>query len=84
MSRIRTIGKCIEELQAIDPNTCITVWNIRQLIKNGKINFWMSGNRKLVDMDQVEAYFNYDAQRSHREEIYAQPEEFIVPIIHRK
>ena len=53
MSRIRTIGKCIEELHAIDPNTCITVWNIRQLIKNGKINFWMSGNRKLVDMDQV-------------------------------
>lgn len=79
MSRIRTIGKCVEEIQAVDPNTCITIWNIRQLIKNGKINYWMSGNRKLVDVDQVEAYFS-----SKTTENITNSDPFIVPTVRRQ
>ena len=79
MSRIRTIGKCVEEIQAVDPNTCITIWNIRQLIKNGKINYWMSGNRKLVDVDQVEAYFSIKTTEN-----ITNSDPFIVPTVRRQ
>lgn len=88
MPRIRTIGKCIEELRAVDPNTCITAWNIRNLILDGKISFWKSGNRNLVDVDQVEQYFDM-AVASEKQNLCGNSAEsmeqgFILPVVHRR
>ena len=57
MPRIRKIEKCLKDIRAVDADTCITAWNIRRLIMNGDIQSWKSGNRNLVDVDQVELYF---------------------------
>lgn len=75
MSRIRTIGKAVEEIQKVDPNTSITVWNLRQLALKGEIKCWMSGNRRLIDVDQVLEYFNVSEENK---------EDFIIPAIRRR
>lgn len=58
MRRIRTISQAVEELRAQDPNTAITTYFLRKLVKDNEIACIMAGTRVLVDMDVIEAYFD--------------------------
>lgn len=56
VARIRTIGKAFEEIRRIDPETCITKNFIKNLIINGDIPYRKTGNRFLIDVDDVIRY----------------------------
>lgn len=56
MSRIRTIEKAFEEIRRADPDTCITKHFIKNLIINGEIPHRKTGNRYLIDVDEVIRY----------------------------
>ena len=56
MARIRTIEKAFNEIRQIDPDTCITKHFIKHLIIEGEIPFRKSGNRYLIDVDEVMNY----------------------------
>lgn len=56
VSRIRTIEKAFEEIRRTDPDTCITKHFIKNLIINGEIPHRKTGNRYLIDVDEVIKY----------------------------
>lgn len=56
VSRIRTIEKAFEEIRRTDPDTCITKHFIKNLIINGEIPHRKTGNRYLIDVDEVIRY----------------------------
>ncbi len=56
MARIRTIEKAFDEIKRIDPDTCITKHFIKNLIINGDIPYRKTGNRFLIDVDEVIRY----------------------------
>lgn len=52
----RTIDKAASEILAADPNTAITKWMLRSLIRTGEIPSVKRGNRYLVALEDIEAY----------------------------
>lgn len=56
MGRIRTIEKAFDEIKQTDPNTCITKHFIKNLIIEGEIPYRKTGNRYLIDIDEVLNY----------------------------
>ncbi len=55
--RLRTIKQAAEELKEKDANTVITVSVIRKLIREEKIGYIQDGNKKLVDLNDIEKYY---------------------------
>ena len=55
--RLRTIKQAAEELKEKDANTVITVSIIRKLIREEKIGYIQDGNKKLVDFNDIEKYY---------------------------
>ena len=58
MSRIRTARQAYEEIKRNDPESCISESQIRDILRSGDIPIIRRGNRKYVNMDVLEAYFN--------------------------
>lgn len=56
MAKIRTIEKAFDEIKRLDPETCITKHFIKNLIINGDIPYRKTGNRFLIDVDDVMIY----------------------------
>lgn len=57
MIRMRTIAQAVEHFKAQDPDTCLTEWYIRGLVKRGVVPCHKAGNKKyLVNLDALEAY----------------------------
>ncbi len=56
MTKLRTIDKAVDELKKADPDTALTVWALRQLVKNGAIPVLKVGNKQLVSMEAVENF----------------------------
>lgn len=56
MARIRTIEKAFNEIKQLDPDTCISKHFIRNLIIEGKIPYRKTGNRYLIDIEEVMRY----------------------------
>jgi len=61
--RMRTIKQTIEYLKLQDPDTAITEWGLRQLVKSGQLKTHRAGNRYLINLDYLIEYLN-----SHPEE----------------
>jgi len=53
---LRTINKTIELLKQIDPETAITPYFLRMLIKKNKVRFVTSGSKYIVDVLSVKDY----------------------------
>ena len=58
MVRMRTISQTISYLKEKDPNTSITEWRLRKMLKTGQLKFHMAGNKYLVNLDYLEEFFN--------------------------
>lgn len=55
--KIRTIRGILEELKKEDPNSAITESCIRKLCKDGTIPYQKSGNKYLINFEDVEKLF---------------------------
>lgn len=53
IKKLRSISEVLKLIKSIDPDTAVTRYMITSLIKNGKINSLISGNKVLVDYDEV-------------------------------
>mgnify|MGYP001863615914 CR=1 FL=1 len=53
---VRTIKGALEELKAIDPNTSVTLYAIRKMVKQNKIPYIKTGNKILINMDNLIHY----------------------------
>lgn len=58
MGKVRTIQAAYDELKSIDPDTSISKYHLSQLIKSGAIPSMRAGVKWLVDMDNVNSYFD--------------------------
>lgn len=56
MSKYRTIRKAYQEIKRTDPGSCISECFIRQLVMSGCIKSNTSGNRKYIDLDELDRY----------------------------
>ena len=53
---VRTIKGALEELKAIEPNTSVTLYAIRKMVKQNKIPYIKTGNKILINMDNLIHY----------------------------
>lgn len=53
-ARIRTVDKAFDEIKAKDPETAITRYLVKQMVKQGMIPSIKSGNKRFVDVDVME------------------------------
>ena len=51
--RMRTAPKIVAELKALDPETEITEYYVRQLVKAGAIPVVWAGNKALINLNDV-------------------------------
>lgn len=58
MKAIRTIQGAIDDIKSADPNTAITAHCLRALVRSGSIPSRKAGNKYLVALDDVLAYFD--------------------------
>ena len=65
MPRMRLIKEAYEELKAQDPETPLTEYTLRRMVKMGKIPGVYIGNRYLINMDMLERAFGSPNICSH-------------------
>ena len=53
---IRTIKGAYEEIKAQDPNTDITIYAIRKVVKENKIPYIRSGKKYLINVETLIEY----------------------------
>ena len=58
MDRLRTIDNAAVEIREQDPNTDLTAWALRQLVRSGEIPALMIGSKYLISVEAVERYVN--------------------------
>ncbi len=54
--RMRTIKECIEEIKALDPNTAVREYFIRDLINSNTIPSVKAGRKILINLDVLFDY----------------------------
>lgn len=54
--RMRTVPEAAQELRALDPNTAVTPYHIRQLALNGTLPTVKAGRKKLINLDLLLEY----------------------------
>lgn len=55
-ARMRTIAQTVRYFKQVDPETCISEWYLRQLVRTKKIKCHMAGNKYLINIDCLEKY----------------------------
>ena len=61
--KVRKIKNSLEEIKAEDPNTCLTEYAIRQIVKNGEISHIRRGRKILIDLDELKEYLSNGAKQ---------------------
>ena len=51
--RMRTAPKIVAELKALDPDTDVTEYYVRQLVKKGAVRVVWAGNKALINLDDI-------------------------------
>jgi excisionase family DNA binding protein len=59
---MRTLDECYNELKALDPNTAVSKYFIRQLAISGKIPCIRAGRKRLINFDKLLDYLNGKSQ----------------------
>ena len=58
MCKIRSIKQAADYFKELDPDTQITEYTLRKLISSGTLPCVKSGNKSLVNLDQILAVFS--------------------------
>jgi hypothetical protein len=53
---MRTIKQAVQSIKEQDPESCISEWWLRQLVKSGKLKCHKAGNKYLIDIDCLEEF----------------------------
>ena len=53
---MRTIKQAVQQIKQDDPESCISEWWIRQLVKSDKLKCHKAGNRHILDMEALEKF----------------------------
>lgn len=53
---MRTITQVIQHIKQLDPDSCVSEWWLRQLVRSGKLKSHRAGNRYLIDIDLLEEF----------------------------
>jgi len=56
MAKMRTIQQAVQYLRQSDPDSAVSEWWLRQLVKSGKLKCHRAGNRYLIDLDFLEEF----------------------------
>ena len=64
MQKLITASKIIEEIKREDPNTCLTLYSIRQMLLNKEIQFIKRGRKYLIDKDSLLEYLSTTAHEN--------------------
>ena len=56
--QMKTVQQCFQSIKMLDSETAITEWFIRSLCKDNKVKHFMSGNKILVNYDDLLKYLN--------------------------
>lgn len=56
--KMKTVQQCFQSIKLLDSETAITEWFIRSLCKDNKVKHFMSGNKILVNYDDLLKYLN--------------------------
>lgn len=51
--RMRTAAKIVVEIKALDPETEVTEYYVRQLVKSGAVPVVWAGNKALINLNDV-------------------------------
>lgn len=62
VKRMRTISGCMEYLRQEDPESCITEYYLRGLVKQKKIPVFHAGRKQLVSLDGLLEYLSGDQE----------------------
>jgi excisionase family DNA binding protein len=58
MVRMRTLTETMSYIRKQDPETCITPYALRRMVKTGEIPSFKSGAKYLINIDTLENYLN--------------------------
>ena len=59
-ARMRTIKASMAEIKALDADTAVTEWFIRNLCKENKVKHYNTGKKILVNLDDLLKYLSFD------------------------
>lgn len=66
--RMRTAAKIVAEIRALDPESEVTEYYIRQLVKTGAVPVVWAGNKALINLDNVLDLMRIGTDRPAEEE----------------
>lgn len=70
--RMRTATKLVAEIKALDPDTEMTEFHIRQLAKDGAVSVVWAGRKALINLDDVLDLMRLGTARPTKEEAPAE------------
>lgn len=62
LARMRTIQQCTEHFKQYDPDTAISDYYLRCLVKQNKISHVMAGKKYLINLDKLIEFLNESNQ----------------------
>jgi len=66
-ARMRTVKKALELMRELDPDTAVSEYCLRGLIKSGKIPVIHAGRKVLVNVDMLMTYIAAGDEATERE-----------------
>lgn len=58
INRMRTVRQCYEYFKEEDPESAISEFYLRGLVKQNKVPVFMAGRKQLVNLDKLIDYLN--------------------------
>lgn len=64
MKHYRTVSAAFDEIQNQDPDTAITPWYLRQIVRSGLIPSVNAGTKKLIALEDIEQFLEAEGREN--------------------
>ena len=68
--QMRTVSQVMEIIHENDPNSAFTEWQLRELLRTGKLKHVKAGNKYLINLQHLEEYLNNPPGEDEENEEY--------------
>ena len=58
LKKMRTIKQALSFIKELDPDSVISEWWIRKLVETNQVDYFKSGNKTYIDLDDLINYIN--------------------------